>query len=78
MDDHSMTKNEWIMFNHDKKRFQSLEKSRFYCYCGHSVTINPPKDRVICTHCGHWVYRDKQKYFTERMKGILKNESTIK
>ena len=32
--------------------------------------------RYYC-YCGHWVYKDKQKYFKERLKGYI-NENTIK
>ena len=53
--DHSMTHEEWRTFNHDKKKFKSLAENRYYCYCGHSVVINPKETRVLCTHCGHSV-----------------------
>ena len=59
--DHYMTNDEWQTFNHDTKKFKSLGNSRYYCYCGHSVIINPPEERVLCTHCGYWVYKDKRK-----------------
>lgn len=70
--DHFMSVGEWRTFKHDNKKFKSLAKNRFYCYCGHSVIINPPETRGLCTHCGHWVYKDKRQYFKERMKGYLK------
>lgn len=69
--DHSMTHEEWRTFNHDKKKFKSLAENRYYCYCGHSVVINPKETRVLCTYCGHWVYKDKQKYFKERLRGYI-------
>ena len=75
--DHFMTNDEWRTFKHDNKKFKSLSKSRYYCYCGHSVIINPPEERTLCKWCGHWVYRDKNKYFKERLKGYI-NENTIK
>lgn len=61
----------------DLRRFKSLSECRYYYYCGHSVIINPPEERTLCTYCGHWVYKDKQKYFKERLKGYI-NENTIK
>ena len=61
----------------DLRRFKSLSECRYYCYCGHSVIINPKETRVLCTYCGHWVYKDKQKYFKERLRGYI-NENTIK
>lgn len=73
----SMTREEWATFKNDNKRFKSLASSRYYCYCGHSVIINPKETRVLCTHCGHWVYKDKQRYFKERLRGYI-HENTIK
>lgn len=69
--DHKMTNQEWSIFKKDQKRFNSLSSNRYYCYCGHSVLINPPETRTLCTHCGHWVYKDKQRYFKERLIGTI-------
>ena len=57
----SMTKDEWQMFNHQKKLDKVVEQNRFYCYCGHSVRILPSEERIFCNYCGHWVYRDRKK-----------------
>ena len=73
--DYKMTPDEWKTFYKDQKKFKALAQNRYYCYCGHSVVINPREKRVMCRHCGHWVYKDKQEYFKERMKGILKDEN---
>lgn len=59
--DHKMTAAEWKYFNHQKKLDRVIEKNRYYCYCGHSVTILPKESRVFCTYCGHWIYKDKRK-----------------
>lgn len=66
----SMTKDEWQMFNYQKKLDKVVEQNRFYCYCGHSVRILPSEERIFCTYCGHWVYRDrnKQKANCKRIK----------
>ena len=59
--DHEMTHKEWQLFNRLKKLDKTIEQNRYYCYCGHSVTIFPNEERIFCTHCGHWVYKDKEK-----------------
>lgn len=69
--DHKMTKSEWKSFNYQKKLDKVYEDNRFYCLCGHSVAILPNEKRVLCTHCGHWVYRDKKEMFKERLRGKL-------
>lgn len=60
-EDHKMTQAEWQLFNHQKKLDRAIELNRYYCYCGHSVAILPKEERIFCTHCGHWVYKDKEK-----------------
>lgn len=70
-EDHKMTAAEWQYFNHQKKLDKVIEKNRYYCYCGHSVTILPKESRVFCTHCGHWIYKDKRKQ-KENIKRIEK------
>ena len=71
--EHLMTRDEWETFNHDNKIFKSLAERRYYCYCGHSVTINDRETRVFCTHCGHWVYKDESKQ-KENIKNIQLEE----
>lgn len=69
--DHKMTAAEWQYFNHQKKLDKVIEKNRYYCYCGHSVTILPKESRVFCTYCGHWIYKDESKQ-KENIKRIKK------
>jgi len=69
--DHKMTHQEWKLFNYHKKLDRFIETNRYYCYCGHSVTIPPTKKRIICTHCGYWIYRDIDKQI-EKAKSIEK------
>ena len=73
MDDHFMTKDEWEMFNHDKRMFKWYAKNRYYCYCGHSVYIKPDEQRMLCSWCGHWVYRNKRKQ-NKNIEKIKKEE----
>ena len=88
--DHFMTHDEWRTFNKDEKKFKSLANARYYCYCGHSVIINKNEIRTFCTHCGHWVYKDKRKQrknielikkeeFRNKVRGVINgNKSSIK
>lgn len=71
--DHKMNPNEWRMFNTDKKMFDFISNNRFYCTCGHSVIISPKETRILCRHCGEWIYRDKKEMFKSRLKGKMKN-----
>lgn len=71
--EHKMTKNEWIMFNHQKKLDKVIEHNRYYCHCGHSVTILPNESKVFCTYCGHWVFKNKKEEFMYRLKETMKH-----
>lgn len=53
-----MTETEWKMFNYQKKKDVLITQNRFYCKCGHSLTIMPKTINKICTNCGHLVFRD--------------------
>ena len=58
----------------DFKRMQLLENDRArdkrYCKCGHSVVF--PKtarvDKIICTHCGLYIFKNDLLEFEYRIK----------
>ena len=37
------------------------------CKCSHVIIISNDRDKVLCSHCGYYVYRDKK----EEFKNIL-------
>lgn len=53
-------------------------ENKVYCSCadGHHgvVFYGTPRDRLICTNCGHWIYKDEKTKLKYEMKerGILK------
>lgn len=44
----------------------------YRCQCSHTQLIPNQLDKVICSHCGRWIYRDKNTEFKDRMKSLLK------
>ena len=42
------------------------------CKCSHSILFTGRKDRLICSHCGHYVYQDKKAELKYKMKELLK------
>ena len=42
------------------------------CKCSHTVLFTGMKDRIICTHCGNYVYKDKKTEMKYKMKELLK------
>lgn len=70
--DGKMTSNEWMLFNYEKKRIQPFVQNRYYCKCGHSVVILPREKKVLCSYCGHWVFKNEKDEFVYRLKEKLK------
>ena len=66
-----MSSTEWALFNYEKKRVKVYADNRYYCSCGHSVVIMPKNNKVLCTHCGHWVFKNKKEEFKYRLKERL-------
>jgi hypothetical protein len=60
-----------------KKEFdlmtEEYDKVKYRCSCGHRVIIPHWKDKALCSWCHHYVYKDKQIEFKEKMKEKLKN-----
>lgn len=54
-----MTINEWKMFNWSKKKDKAFQQHRYYCKCGHSLTIGTSITNKLCTYCGRLVFKDK-------------------
>lgn len=75
--DYYMTTSEWNRFKQDRKLFNSLAKNRHYCKCGHSVTMSHRVERVMCSHCNLWVYRDEEKQ-KEYLEKLEEDEKKIK
>jgi ribosomal protein S27AE len=58
----------------DIKRNNIYRELSVYCKnCGHTMMI-VDVDRVICTHCGYWVYKDDKIEFMYKMKETMKKE----
>lgn len=49
-----------------------LEKVKMECPCGHRVIVPIRVGKALCSWCGHYVYRDKQLEFKEKMKEQMK------
>ena len=45
--------------------------------CGHSRLLGS-QERVICNHCGHWIFKDEETEFKYRMQEQrIKNKKEI-
>ena len=58
----------------DDKIFDEYRKITYRCrHCGHSVTIHGYMDKVICNHCGYFVFRTPKDEFMFRIGNFLKS-----
>ena len=61
------------------KTFKQIEKEHnvfqdyvIKCPCSHTMIFTSMKDRILCSYCGHWVYKDKKTELKYKMKELLK------
>lgn len=47
-----------------------IDNLTYKCPCGHSVVIY--NDKVICTHCNKWVFKNKEDEFKYRINEQLR------
>ena len=59
-------------FSDDINYFKRIAKSKRVCKnCGHTA-YNFKEDRIICSYCGKWIYKNDKIEFRYRMKEGLK------
>ena len=46
----------------------------YKCSCSHTQLIPYNKDKVICSHCGKWIYKDKKAEFKDKMNKFMKGK----
>lgn len=62
----------------DFKKMTLLEKERSkykrYCKCGHSQVFPPTskKDKIICTWCGNYIYKNDYEEFKSNLFNNIK------
>lgn len=44
----------------------------YKCECSHTQLIPYNIDKVICSHCGKWIYKSKEDEFKDKIKSLLK------
>lgn len=75
--DYYMTPEEWLGFNRDTRMFKEYSNNRYYCKCGHSVAIPNSMEKIMCSWCKNYVYKDEDKqkeYDLKNKKAYFKKE----
>lgn len=62
--------------NDDIKLASELSKYRRVCKCGHAMTFyrTSRRNKIVCTHCGNYVYKNDLIEFKEKMNDLRKNK----
>lgn len=59
----------------DMEKYTSiLTENRTICKCEHSVSIPADIDKVICSWCGYYIFKNKKDEFKYRMREKLVNK----
>lgn len=55
-----------------ERQSKEYDKVKVKCKCGHRLVIPVWVDKQICSWCGHYVYRNKQLEFREKITQKMK------
>ena len=56
-----------------EKYHDEVQKAFISCsHCGHKVIIRKKEDKVLCSWCKHYVFKDKKSEFEYKIKQQLK------
>lgn len=63
-----------LNFNEMRKYADQISKATVYCKCGHGSVFSIQTDRIICSYCGHYVYRTPQLEFEYKLKEKMRGK----
>ena len=52
----------------------NYRKNTYKCKCGHSIVIAYNCEKVVCSYCGNYVFKNKKDEFKYRMRERIKDE----
>lgn len=55
-----------------KKKYDIFQDYMVKCKCSHTLLFTGMKDRLICSHCGNYVYKDEKAKLRYKIKEMLK------
>ena len=62
---------EKVSLQKQNKYYNELSNYKYTCKCGHVVVMLRGTDKVLCTWCHHYVYKNKKDEFKDRMRSVL-------
>ena len=64
-----------MKFGDIRKMHDAMQKIRIKCKCGHSIVVPPKINRVICSWCGNYVYKDPKEQFKHDLIKMMRKEN---
>ncbi len=76
-----MNQRRWTMKHYERvmtieefdRYTEEYNKVKYTCKCGRRVVIPYWRNKMLCSWCGNYVYRDKKDEFKERLENARKN-----
>lgn len=59
-------------YNDDTKLFKLYTDNTVKCKCGHTVVMRPSTEKVICSWCKNYIFREKKDKDLYRIKEMIK------
>jgi len=54
-------------FIEDKKLMNVLANFKVKCKCGHTMVFVTNREKIICTYCGRYIYKNKKLEFKDKI-----------
>ena len=54
------------------REHKKIQDYMIKCKCSHTILFTGHKDRLCCSHCGNYVYKDKKTEMKYKIKELLK------
>ena len=76
--DNDIRGNRFKSMNEIEKEHRIFQNYVVKCKCSHTILFTGVKDRLLCTYCGRYVYRDKKTEMKYKLKELLWKRKEVK
>ena len=56
-----------MSYREDTQLMNVLATFKIKCKCGHVMVFVTNREKIICTHCGRYIYRNKKLEFKDKL-----------
>ena len=56
-----------MSYREDTQLMNVLSTFKVRCECGHTMVFVTNREKIICTHCGRYVYKNKKLEFKDKL-----------